>query len=106
MTSSGWTKPEKQEQKYCDIQKSEVETDKGNIFKARFILGADGVLSKTRNALIKAGLIRNKWSAGLATALEIFIPKQECPAFHDYPIIYLGYIPCQAQRIKSLAYAP
>ena len=76
-----------------DIQKSEVETDKGNIFKARFILGADGVLSKTRNALIKAGLIRDKWAAGLATALETFIPRQECPAFADYPIIYFGYIP-------------
>jgi len=76
-----------------DIQNSEVKTDKGNIFKARFILGADGVLSKTRNALIKAGLIRDKWSAGLATALETFIPRQECPAFHDYPIIYFGYIP-------------
>lgn len=76
-----------------DIQNSEVKTDKGNVFKARFILGADGVLSKTRNALIKAELIRNKWSAGLATALETFIPRQECPAFHDYPIIYFGYIP-------------
>ncbi len=76
-----------------DIQNSKVETDKGNIFKARFIIGADGVLSKTRNALIKAGFIRDKWSACLATALEIFIPRQECPAFPDYPIIYFGYIP-------------
>jgi flavin-dependent dehydrogenase len=85
-------KPEKRAVSF-DIQNSEVETDKGNIFKARFILGTDGVLSKTRNALNKAGLIRDKWSAGLATALETFIPKQECPAFPDHPIIYFGYIP-------------
>lgn len=76
-----------------DIKNSRVETDNGNIFKARFILGADGVLSRTRNALNKAGLISDKWTAGLATALEIFIPRQGCPAFHDYPIIYFGYIP-------------
>ena len=76
-----------------DIQNSKIETDRGNIFKADFILGADGVLSRTRNALNKAGLISDKWSAGLATAVEIFIPKQKYSSFHDYPIIYFGYIP-------------
>ncbi|MCJ7617385.1 MAG: geranylgeranyl reductase family protein [Desulfobacterales bacterium] len=76
-----------------DIKNSKVKTDKDNIFKAKFLLGADGVLSRTRNTLIKAGFIKNKWSACLATALEIFIPRQECPSFPDYPIIYFGYIP-------------
>ncbi len=76
-----------------DIKNSKVKTSKDNIFKAKFLLGADGVLSRTRNTLIKAGFIRDKWSACLATALEIFIPRQECPSFPDYPIIYFGYIP-------------
>ena len=76
-----------------DIKNSNVKTDKDNIFKANFILGADGVLSRTRNALLKAGFIKNKWSTCLATALEIFIPRQKYSEFSDYPIIYFGYIP-------------
>ena len=32
-------------------------------------------------------------TVNLRQTREIFIPRQECPAFPDYPIIYFGYIP-------------
>ena len=90
-----------------DIQNTKVETDRGSILKADFILGADGVLSRTRNALNKAGFISDKWSAGLATAVEIFIPKQKYNSFMTTQLFISdishggmhGHFP--ARRIKS-----
>jgi geranylgeranyl reductase family protein len=71
----------------------EVTTHNGKRLKARVILGADGALSRVRTGLMKTGMIRNDWSKGLAFAIEGFVSRRNFEGFHDWPVIYFGFIP-------------
>jgi geranylgeranyl reductase family protein len=75
-----------------DCVKSEVFTADGHRFKARFIVGADGAMSRVRNALSRLNVVQKPWLDGAALALECFIPRDEAN-FYDFPVIYFGYVP-------------
>ena len=70
-----------------------VSTDKGSKFYGKFILGADGAISKARRWLASENFIHTDLKSNLATALEIFLPSRQTPDLPDYPQIYFGHIP-------------
>ena len=70
-----------------------ISTDKGSKFFGRFILGADGAISKVRGLLASKNFIHTDWKSNLATALEVFVPSRQTPELPDYPHIYFGHIP-------------
>jgi geranylgeranyl reductase family protein len=75
-----------------DLQRREVTTEKGEKWTGRFIIGADGVNSRVRQALAKAGKIGEPAHSGDTTALECFVPRQK-GSFPNCPAIYYGYVP-------------
>ena len=75
-----------------DITAKKVTTNKGGEFFGNFILGADGALSKTRQLLSAAGLIKPNRRSEIATTLEVFIPNRDISELTDYPSIYFGHI--------------
>ena len=70
-----------------DPFKREVITARGRRFSAGAIIGADGVRSRVRKALIERGLIPPQEGA-VALALQSFIGKGE-----DAPSLFFGLIP-------------
>lgn len=68
-----------------------VKTHTGKRFRCRFILGADGVFSRVRKALVKRGWVTDRFYNNLASALEIFVPRSNQHRFLDHPVIYLGF---------------
>ena len=70
-----------------------ITTDKGGEFWGKFILGADGAVSRVRGWLTSKKFIKYDWKSNLATALEVLVPSQQTPALPDYPHIYFGHIP-------------
>jgi len=73
--------------------RGKISTDKGSKFFGRFILGADGAVSKVRGLLAFNNFIHADWKSNLATALEVFVPSRQTPELPDYPHIYFGHIP-------------
>lgn len=76
-----------------DIDEATVTTDKAGNFSGTFLLGADGATSRVRAALAKKKLVADNGLDGLATALEVAVPRADNSGFADYPGIYFGYIP-------------
>jgi flavin-dependent dehydrogenase len=74
------------------LQRHEVTTETGEKWTARFIIGADGVTSRLRRALVQARKIDPPNPSGYATALEVFVPRRS-GSFPNCPAIYYGYIP-------------
>ncbi|MGB9436565.1 MAG: geranylgeranyl reductase family protein [Desulfobacterales bacterium] len=70
-----------------------VSTGRGSKFYGKFILGADGAISKVRRWLASRNFIHTGLKSNLATALEIFLPTRQTPDLPDYPQIYFGHIP-------------
>jgi geranylgeranyl reductase family protein len=77
---------------YLDCE-TKVSTDRGGEFSGRYILGADGAISKVRGLLASQNFIDTDWNSNLATALEVFVPNRRSNDLPDYPFIYFGYIP-------------
>ncbi len=70
-----------------------VVTTCGQELRARFIIGADGVHSLVRRSLIAAGYLPDTWQQGLATALEVEVPRDGHPGLATMPTLYFGFIP-------------
>ncbi|WP_457570751.1 NAD(P)/FAD-dependent oxidoreductase [Desulfovulcanus sp.] len=75
-----------------DFDRSQVITACGQRFQTRFIVGADGAMSRVRNALSGLNIVQKPWADGAALALECFVPKDE-GNFYDFPVVYFGYVP-------------
>lgn len=75
-----------------DLARCELSTRNGEKWAGRFIIGADGVNSRVRRALLQARKIAAPCHPGPAAALECFVPRQ-MGAFPDHPAIYFGFIP-------------
>jgi len=76
-----------------DPAASQVVTADGDILHGRFVLGADGVASRVRSALWRAGKIADPRGAETAIAIETFAPRTLPGAFPDHPCLHYGYIP-------------
>jgi geranylgeranyl reductase family protein len=70
-----------------------IATDSGRKYFGRFVLGADGVLSKVRGLLASKNFIKGKNKSNLATALEVLIPNGYTSKLPDYPHLFFGHIP-------------
>ncbi len=75
-----------------DVTASRVVTDSGRVYRARYILGADGGTSRVRKTLAREKVVRPPWSRGAALALETFVSR-EGKAFPDYPELIVGVVP-------------
>ncbi|MBI5582115.1 MAG: geranylgeranyl reductase family protein [Deltaproteobacteria bacterium] len=72
---------------------SQVVTSGGDLLQGKFVLGADGVASRVRSALRRAGRIADPRGGETAIAIETFVPRTVSGAFPDYPCLHYGYIP-------------
>lgn len=75
-----------------DLNRREVTTEKGKKWTGRVIIGADGVNSRIRQALDRAGTPINPLRPGTAMALECFARRQS-GSFPKPPAIYYGFVP-------------
>ena len=78
--------------KNIDPDRNVLTTSSGKTYKARFIIGADGVHSVVRRQLPRHHIHNRNWQYNLATALEITIPRNEFHHDIKNPIIQFGYI--------------
>jgi geranylgeranyl reductase family protein len=76
-----------------DPDRNEVLTNRGEAWRGRFILGADGARSRIRRALARGGKIAGSRRGGSAAALETFIPDDAGLEAPDGPAIHYGYVP-------------
>lgn len=70
-----------------------IATDKGREYFGRFVLGADGAVSRVRGLLASKKFIKRTRNSNLATALEVFVPKGYTSELPDYPHLFFGHIP-------------
>lgn len=75
-----------------DPDRREAATADGRRWRARIVVGADGVDSRIRRALVAAGRLRPARRRGRALALECQVPRRSA-AFPDHPAIYFGHVP-------------
>ena len=68
-------------------------TSDGEILHGRFVLGADGVASRVRSALRRAGTLADPRGGETAIAIETFVPRTIPGAFPDRFCLHYGYIP-------------
>lgn len=71
----------------CDSQ-GLLTTNQGPV-RARLVIGADGVHSVIRRLL---PVSRSWWRQGLATAMEIVVPRDRSPRCVDHPQLYAGIL--------------
>jgi flavin-dependent dehydrogenase len=70
-----------------------VVTSKGGIFKAKFIIGADGANSTVRKELfLKRKTDTYNWQHNLGTAFETFIDRDKTREDFDHPKLFLGFV--------------
>jgi geranylgeranyl reductase family protein len=74
-----------------DPDRGEARANNGRRWRARVVIGADGVDSRIRRALVSAGRLTPPRRRGRAVALECFVP-QRSGAFPGHPTIYFGQI--------------
>lgn len=70
-----------------------VETLDDKRYRGRFIIAADGALSRVRAALAHRCLFRERQRPGLAQSIEIKLPEKQSTHLPDYPRIYFGHLP-------------
>lgn len=75
-----------------DFHKSEVMTSTGRILNGKFVIGADGVNSIIRRSFPKEQIDQRKWQHDLATALEIFVARNEMRKAVDHPVLFFGFV--------------
>jgi geranylgeranyl reductase family protein len=75
-----------------DPARCEAAGRNGEKWTGRFIIGADGVNSRVRHALLQARKVAEPRYHGPAAALECVVPRPP-GAFPDHPAIYYGFIP-------------
>jgi geranylgeranyl reductase family protein len=74
-----------------DPARGEALTQNGRRWRARVVIGADGVDSRIRRALASAGKLGPPRRRGRAAALECFVRRRP-GAFPDHPTIYYGQV--------------
>jgi geranylgeranyl reductase family protein len=72
--------------------RGEALTADGRRWRARIVIGADGVDSRIRHALQAAGSLRPPRRRGRAASLECLVPRQP-GSFPEHPTIYFGRVP-------------
>ncbi len=75
-----------------DVSGSRVIGGSGRVYRARYILGADGGSSRARKALAREKVVNPPWSKGAALALEAYVPRDK-GQFPDYPELIVGVVP-------------
>ena len=70
----------------------QVATFGGHQYSGRYILGADGALSRMRRLLVAGGYLKYRHKPGLATTLEAVVSAGQAPVLPDYPLIDLNAI--------------
>lgn len=70
----------------CDPARAELRTARGETFRGRFVLGADGAGSPVRKCL---GLEGPSWRRGLAAAVEVLLPPGTLPRAPGHPRLYI-----------------
>jgi geranylgeranyl reductase family protein len=78
--------------KVVDLSKSEVTTATGKIFKANFIIGADGANSIVRKNFPKERFDKEKWQHDLAMAFEVYVDRVEMKKEINCPILLFDQI--------------
>ncbi|MES9997256.1 geranylgeranyl reductase family protein [Desulfovibrio aminophilus] len=73
----------------CRPERGELATAGGEVFRGRYVIGADGAGSVVRKCL---GADREAWRKGLAGALEVFLPREAVPGAVDHPRLYAGCV--------------
>ncbi len=77
---------------HCIPARGKVFTQEHGEFRAKYIIAADGANSRMRRAL---PINRKSWRRNLASAVEIYLPKNKAPeALHEInePRLYVGYM--------------
>lgn len=74
---------------HCDAEKGELRTESGDIYRGKFIIGADGVNSLVRGTL---NIDKKAWKKNLASAIEITVSRKESPVQVDHAHLYVGFI--------------
>jgi geranylgeranyl reductase family protein len=77
----------------CSDRGGMIATDRGREYFGRFVLGADGAVSRVRGLLASKKFIKETRKSNLATALEVFVPKGHTSELPDYPHLFFGHIP-------------
>jgi geranylgeranyl reductase family protein len=77
----------------CNPSTGQVVTSDGEILNGRFVLGADGVASRVRSALRRAGKLADPRRGETAIAIETFAPRTIPGAFPDHFCLHYGHIP-------------
>jgi geranylgeranyl reductase family protein len=74
-----------------DPVRCEMRTRDGRSWRARVAIGADGVDSRVRRALVDRGNLRPPRRRGRAAALECFALRRP-GVFRDHPAVYFGHV--------------
>jgi geranylgeranyl reductase family protein len=76
----------------CDPVSGEVTTSSGRQFKAKFLIGADGIHSVVRRSFPHSIYNRERWNNCLGMALEVFVDRSEAGMEVTHPMILFGFI--------------
>lgn len=76
-----------------DTSDNVITTISGKRLKAKIIIGADGANSVVRKAMNKSIYDPKKWIKGLATGLEVTIPRADVGLDISGPIIFFDIVP-------------
>ncbi len=76
----------------CDPDKGWVTTTDGQVFKARYVIGADGVNSAIRAAFPEGRIDHARWKHFLAPAIEISLPPDRFPRSVHCPELHIGML--------------
>jgi geranylgeranyl reductase family protein len=74
-----------------DIGHESITTVYGKTYYYRHLIGADGVLSHVKSALIRAGKIKANRLKNIAFTLEASVSRKANLQFSDFPKIFFGY---------------
>jgi len=82
------------EVKKVNLDTCEINLSKGDKFKTKLIIGADGANSIVKQEFIRNGIIsKDKWNYNLATGLECFIDRKDLEkGLFKYPMISFGFL--------------
>lgn len=75
-----------------DPEAGTLETDRGTTYRARYIIGADGVHGAVRKCFPSTRDARRKKTQVHAAAMEVFLPASSLCRKVDHPMIHLGYV--------------
>jgi geranylgeranyl reductase family protein len=90
--SSGVCVLEAEAVRECDPSAVTIRTKSGQVYFARFIIGADGVNSIIRQSFPQSYYDHHKWQRNIATGVELCIPLKDFPWDVDRPMIYFGFL--------------